>query len=934
MMSAARVPRAARLVLGFALMTGALLASVLVFQHNEAVRMGEDQTASLSQVIAEQTTRTLQSVDARLQLASTRLDLLDQAGTLDADSARAMLRAQLQDLPYVRAIWVLGPGGRVMFDSDEATLGLDLSDREYFQVYQRSPATEYFIGPLVRSRTTGSWLLSASRPLRRADGSVRGVITAAVEPGYFEQPWRGIDLGASGAVVLYHRNGQMMVRSPPDEAAMGRNFAQTPLFRQYLPAAPRGVFVRASPVDGVKRVVAYRVLGPYPQLLVAVGSGYDELLAPWRRFALLAGIGWAAGALLAATLTRQLLRQARRREQTEKRFAELAQAMPQIVFTAAAQGGVTFISRRWQEVTGLPPEEAMGVRWRQVLHPDDAEEVVERLGAALDMREQMELEMRLRSRDGAWRWHLLRAVPVPDSDDDRRYAWYGTATDIDDLKRAQASMQAQASLLKIASRLARMGGWSVELASGRVRWSEEAAAILDLPADAEPTMQEVIAMFAPRSLESSLQALQACMDEGKPFDVEVEMVTATGRHVWLRSIGQPLRGADGQVVAIQGAQQDITQRVRMLEEIRELNAGLEGKIALRTGELERQEALFRTLAEQAPLPFWTVDPQGGVTFFSRAWYELAGGAPPQWHGYDWLQLVHPDDVAEVRGNWAQARATGGVYAGTRRLRGRDGAWHTTSYRAVPVRDERGEILFWVGIDADITEMTANAAALRLANEQLQAFAYSVSHDLQSPLQRIQSFARLLEEAVGAGNERGRHYLARIRANADTMTDLIEGLLDLAQVSEVEMIRSAVNLSEMATHILQRLQADHPQRRVAWRVQPHMAASGDLRLLRSVLENLVGNAWKFTAGTSGAQIEVGGVSQRGEFFVRDNGAGFDMAYADRLFGTFQRLHDHDEFPGKGIGLATVARAVTRMGGRVWAEGAPGAGATFWFTLPPA
>jgi PAS domain S-box-containing protein len=929
---AARVPRAAWLVLAFALLTGALLAWVLVFLHAEAVRSAQAQIESLSQVIAEQTIRTLQSVDAKLLLAATRLQLQEQAGTLDQAAARAVLRAQLKELPHLRAIWVLDAQGRIKFDSDEGNIGLPLADREYFQVYRRAPSTEFFVGPLVRSRTVGSWLMTVSRPLRGPDGEVLGVITAGIDAGYFEQPWRGIDLGESGAVVLYHRNGQMMVRSPPDEAAIGRDFSQTPLFRQYLPAASQGVFVRASPVDGMVRVVAYRVLAPYPQLLVEVGSGYEELTAPWRRFALVAAGGWAAAVLIAAALTRQLLRQARRREQTERRFGELAQAMPEIVFTADTLGRITFVNRRWVEVTGRAIEDALGPGWQQAVHPDDRAAAVDRLTSPIGVRQELELEMRLRYRDGSWRWQLLRAVPVDEGD--QGVSWYGAATDIDDLKQAQARLHAQAELLKMAGRLARMGDWTVNLASERISWSEEAAAILDMPPDAEPTMQEVIAMLAPSTLDYTLQALQDCMEHGKPFDVEVEVVTATGRHVWVRSMGQPVLDAAGKVVAIQGAQQDITPRVRMVEEIRRLNSNLEGQIAQRTGELARQEALFRTLAEQAPLPFWTVDPEGAATFFSRAWYDLAGGAPPQWHGYAWMELVHPDDVGPLRANWQQARASGSVYAGTRRLRARDGSWHTTSYRAVPVRGETGEILFWVGVDADITEMTANAAALRLANEQLEAFAYSVSHDLQSPLQRIHSFARLLEEVLAGGGERGQHYLARIRANADTMTELIEGLLALAQVSEVEMIRSAVNLSEIATGILQRLQLDHPPRRVAWQVQPGLVAAGDVRLLRSVLENLVGNAWKFTAGRPDAEIVVGGVPGRGEYFVRDNGAGFDMAYADRLFCTFQRLHDHDEFPGKGIGLATVARAVSRMGGRVWAEGAPGAGATFWFTLPPA
>jgi light-regulated signal transduction histidine kinase (bacteriophytochrome) len=180
--------------------------------------------------------------------------------------------------------------------------------------------------------------------------------------------------------------------------------------------------------------------------------------------------------------------------------------------------------------------------------------------------------------------------------------------------------------------------------------------------------------------------------------------------------------------------------------------------------------------------------------------------------------------------------------------------------------------------------------------------------------------------------RAQHYLARIQANADEMAQLIEGLLALAHVSEVNVIRSVVNVSDIATEILQRLQAEHPQRRVTWVVEPALTVLGDVRLMRSVLENLVGNAWKFTSRQEHAEITVGGDRARGEYFVRDNGCGFDMAYADRLFGTFQRLHGSDEFPGTGIGLATVARAIVRQGGRIWAQSAPGEGATFHFTLP--
>jgi light-regulated signal transduction histidine kinase (bacteriophytochrome) len=165
-----------------------------------------------------------------------------------------------------------------------------------------------------------------------------------------------------------------------------------------------------------------------------------------------------------------------------------------------------------------------------------------------------------------------------------------------------------------------------------------------------------------------------------------------------------------------------------------------------------------------------------------------------------------------------------------------------------------------------------------------------------------------------------------------MVQLVQGMLSLAEVSQADIVRGRVDLSAIAVEILSRLQAESPERQVRCRVEPGLVVLGDVRLMRSVMENLLGNAWKFSAQQDDAEIVVGGSVARGEFFVRDNGAGFDMAHADKLFGTFQRLHRQDEFPGTGIGLATVARAIQRQGGAVHGEGEPGRGATFRFTMP--
>jgi signal transduction histidine kinase len=229
--------------------------------------------------------------------------------------------------------------------------------------------------------------------------------------------------------------------------------------------------------------------------------------------------------------------------------------------------------------------------------------------------------------------------------------------------------------------------------------------------------------------------------------------------------------------------------------------------------------------------------------------------------------------------------------------------------------------------------------LRLSNEELEAFSYSVSHDLRSPLNTIDGFSRLLSKQLageaGKGGEKVKHYLSRIQHGVAQMAQLIEDLLSLAQVARTQLHSEPVDLSAMARSVLSAWQVRQPERDVNVQVENDLHTHGDERLLRVVMENLLGNAWKFSEHQAQARISVGrqlDAAGLPVFFVRDNGAGFDMTYADKLFTPFQRLHAVSEFPGTGIGLATVSRVIGRHGGRLWADAAPGRGATFFFTLP--
>jgi len=235
---------------------------------------------------------------------------------------------------------------------------------------------------------------------------------------------------------------------------------------------------------------------------------------------------------------------------------------------------------------------------------------------------------------------------------------------------------------------------------------------------------------------------------------------------------------------------------------------------------------------------------------------------------------------------------------------------------------------------DITERKLAQEELQRSNEELQAFGYSVSHDLRAPLRAMSGFSDLIREDYGSLlDETGHHYLERISRSAVQMDRLIDGLLRLGRLSQRKMQVGAVMLDALATEIVSDLQRSDPDRGAEVRVQPGLQVHGDPELLKIALTNLLDNAWKFSRHHEHAVIEFGVLDSDGRrtFFVRDNGVGFDMNYAESIFGMFQRLHSTEEFDGVGVGLRTVQRIVDRHGGRLWVEAAPGQGATFYFTL---
>jgi PAS domain S-box-containing protein len=387
--------------------------------------------------------------------------------------------------------------------------------------------------------------------------------------------------------------------------------------------------------------------------------------------------------------------------------------------------------------------------------------------------------------------------------------------------------------------------------------------------------------------------------------------------------------------------------------------------------LRESRERLTTLIESIPDAIFFKDGDSRWQVVNGAARRLFGLDGLPWQGLNDLELalINPAFSGEHMASWnsdEDAWMAGQAVHFTENVHLDEGSTAIFDVTKVPLYDDAGGRHALIVVGRDVTALRRNAEELErrvaertheleTANRELESFSYSISHDLRAPLRAINGFSRLIEEESAATlDDKARDYLARVRLGSVRMGELIDDLLELSRVSRYVMKRETVDLSALAAEIAGELQASEPDRRVEWTIAPGITAVCDLSLMRSVLTNLLGNAWKYTSKRERARIEFGteepapvapppgsgelpspplpvrGAGER-RFFVRDNGAGFDMRYAEKLFGAFQRLHAPSEFPGSGIGLATVARIIHRHDGEVWAEGKVDEGATFYYTL---
>jgi PAS domain S-box-containing protein len=534
--------------------------------------------------------------------------------------------------------------------------------------------------------------------------------------------------------------------------------------------------------------------------------------------------------------------------------------------------------------------------------------------------------------------------------------------DISERKQALKALQESRTDLNRAQALAQTGSWRLNVQSDELTWSEENHRIFGIPPGVPMTYETFLNTVHPEDREyvnrKWLAALQA-----EPYDIE-HRILVDGEVKWLRERAELEFDAQGQLLGGFGTTQDITARKQAEEALQRLNDELEQRVAERTGELTATVARLEEEMRER------LQAEAALTAESQRFYEVLESIPAQ------VSLLRPDySFVFVNGEFKRRFADPGkkrCYELLGRLApcgecpaiqvfqtGKPVVWewadpdgrHYQIYD-FPFTDADGSpLILKMGVDltdrliaeAEVHRLNEEleqrvkkrTEELELANLELEAFSYSVSHDLKAPLRAIGGFAAMLTEEHGAFlDQEGLRLVGVIRDNTRKMGDLIDNLLNLSRLGRQEMKAEELNLSRMAQSVFKELAEENPGRRLELNLKPLPGAVGDRTLIRQVLVNLLANAVKFTRDREVADLEVGGCISGPEaiFYVKDNGVGFDMRYAEKLFGVFQTLHSRRDFEGTGVGLALVQRIIRRHGGRVWAEGKVDRGATFYFTLP--
>jgi PAS domain S-box-containing protein len=664
---------------------------------------------------------------------------------------------------------------------------------------------------------------------------------------------------------------------------------------------------------------------------------------------------------------------------SEMRFQSMVNGIPQLAWMAEADGHIFWYNQRWYDYTGTTSEQMEGWGWKSVHDPEVLPNVLDRWKIAIANGTPFDMEFPLRGADGSFRAFLTRVSPVKNSEG-RVVRWLGTNTDIserkqaedqlaklatelaqkaEDLARSRGELEAQTAMLKLILDSMGEGLIAADLEGHFLIWNDAAKQIMGRGAADIPTEE-----WTPHYQVFLSDGITPCPPDRLPLvralqgeSVQVQLIvqspeTVPGRFIEVTS--RPLKDARGSLCGGVAVLHDISERKQS-----------EAELARHTEELGRsrqalktQTLMLESVLDSMAEGLVAADEHGKFLIWNPAAQRIVGYGPTDLGIQEWSAHYGqylPDGITPLPAEQNPlARAIRGeactteIFLRNRAVAG--GIWIEAN--ATPLKDTDGMVRGGVVAFRDITQrrtdeyeirklndelesrVSERTAQLEAANKDLAAFSYSVSHDLRAPLRAVDGFSHAVLEDFGPQlPEEGRRQLQMISEGAQRMGDLIDDLLRFSQLGRKPLEKEWVDADELVRAVVANLIAQDEPRHPNICVSKLPSCQCDPALFRQVWVNLVSNALKYSSKRAQANIEIGCKEQDGEnvYFIRDNGTGFDMRYADKLFGVFQRLHLAEDFEGTGVGLAIVHQVIKRHDGRVWAEAKVDHGATFYFTL---
>ncbi len=730
-----------------------------------------------------------------------------------------------------------------------------------------------------------------------------------------QERFRIITEQSSDIIILINREGKIIYENPSIEKILGYNFQD----RQ-----GQNAFENIHPDDLPLFLDLFKILfkGETPPIEKAEAR-IRHTDGTWRTFEVV------GGSLKINNVIEMVI--ANLRDITERKRVELSLRESEEKFRVLTESTPTAVmlyqNNKWiyanpaaSEISGYSNEELLRLNFWDFVHPEDRQTTIER-GQKRQKGEPVTTRYTLRiiAKDGTVKWIDLSGATITIGENP---AGIISVMDITERKLAEEALQKSEANLRYAQEQAHVGSWEFDAVQQKPFWSDEMFRIVGRdPALGPMSLEDFVELVHPDERKRVYKDVAKCFTKNLPYHHEYRIFKPENKTAFIESRGNAITDDKGNVIRIFGILQDVTERKRT----------------------EKTLILIKKAVESSSDAIGMSDPQGHHFYHNKAFTELFEYTPEE------LDAVGGGPVIYLNKYTAHEVfdmiMKGGSWSGELEMISKSGRKFPVLLRADAIIDENGKLIGLIGVHTDITERKIAEEEIIRLNEtleqrikertaELEAFSYSVSHDLRAPLRTVHGFGQaLLEDYENQLDEEAKGYLGRIKRATETMGELIEDMLKLSRITRAEMDIVPVNLSNIVKSIMEELQTSQPERPVDIKIADDIEEYADPRLMRIVFENLLTNSWKFTEKNDNTEIEFGLTVQDGRkvYFIRDNGAGFDMQYAGKLFTPFQRFHSAEEYSGTGIGLAIVKRIIARHGGAIWAKSKVGEGTTIFFNM---